>query len=186
MAETLTTDFNIEDALGDIDRIEAKFDMFAPILVQELDDQIEQVATRFRNALVQNINTSDIDKESGDFITSWEVNKGKPLTYTVESDAMTRDGEYKLAPILEFGTKQKNYTIEGNPTLYFEPEPGTWSEYPLAAQNADGTIEIGEVEHPGVDGYEYFSKTLEGGDWQEQLDQAIERAIERAKNKADL
>lgn len=162
---------NASEAVGHIEEFEGDLDGIQGRLQQEMDDAVRETADDFRNEVVDQIRKSEIDRDTGELLNSWKVRPKGTAHYQVRSTA-------DHAIYLEMGTTP--HTIEGNPLLYFEPEPGTLDEYPDRYVTEDGMILIDEVDHPGNDEYGYFRDAYRAKDWEDILRRRLEDAADRA------
>lgn len=173
----IETGIDMPKAMGDLGEVEAKIDTFRGLLQQEVDEAVEETATEFRDAVKDNIRGSRIERDTGELLNSWKVRPKGLARYEVRSTA-------DHAVFLELGTDA--HDITGDPLLVFEPEPGTYGEYPPHAQREDGMIGIHEVSHPGNDAYRYFEAAFRSKQWKTTLNNRIRQATIRAKREAGL
>lgn len=171
MAPAFDVGVNISEAVSDIEEIEGDIAVARGRLQQEMDDAVRETADDFRDEVIRQIKASEIERDTGELLNSWRVRPRGTARYEVRSTA-------DHAIFLELGTR--GHPIEGNPFLYFEPEPGTIDEYPDRYVTDDGMILIDEVDHPGNDEYEYFRDAYRAKDWKDILRQRLEDAADDA------
>lgn len=171
MADAFEVGVNMRKAIGDIENMEADLKVLKGRIQHVVDEAVRMTADDFRDEVQDQIRASEIESDTGELMNSWKVRPKGVARYQVRSTA-------DHAVFLELGTRNE-YPIQGNPLLYFEPEPGTVNEYPDRVVTDDEMILIEEVTHPGVDEYGYFSDAYEAKNWHDVLQDRLEIGVGR-------
>lgn len=172
----IETSVNIAEVSSDLGENWSKIKAFRSLLRRKVDNAVEETAQEFKDVVIANIKGSRIDEDTGELLNSWKVTPKGIARYQVRSTA-------DHAVYLEVGTSA--HEITGN-NLIFQPEEGTFDEYPESAQRDDGYVELESVDHPGNDAYRYFEAATKDRDWQEVMDSKIDQAVDEAFAESGL
>jgi hypothetical protein len=175
MAGAIEAGIDLKKATKDLDRNQSKLESLKGILQQKVDTAVRETAEEFRDEVQNQIKASEIDSDTGELLNSWRVIPKGIARYQVRSTV-------DYAVFLELGTSE--HEIRGHPSLVFQPEPGTYGEYPDDAKRGDGWVQMRTVNHPGNEAYQYFEAAENSRSWKTTLNNKLRKARDEAIEEA--